>query len=104
MRADYALAAVASLLTVQTESFVLRRSPSGLGLAKLIVLNSDWGSFQALDDDELFGKVDKNTYAEEEDSQEFKAEIGSSLEAPVIERPADPISVPAGRWKYFSIS
>jgi hypothetical protein len=57
---------------------------------------SDWSSFQALDDDDEIGKVDTNTYAAEEDPQEYKASIGASLQAPEIERPADPIFVPAG--------
>ena len=69
------------------------------------LLDGDWGSFQALDDDdEIFGKVDGNTYAEENDSQEYKAEVGSSLKTPTIERPAEPISVPAGEFVRIPLS
>jgi len=56
---------------------------------------SDWSGFQALDDDEDLD-VDMNTYAKEEDSQDYKAQIGSSLEPPSIERGAEPIFVPQG--------
>eukprot|EP00522_Entomoneis_paludosa_P012093 CAMPEP_0172445188 /NCGR_PEP_ID=MMETSP1065-20121228/5099_1 /TAXON_ID=265537 /ORGANISM="Amphiprora paludosa, Strain CCMP125" /LENGTH=193 /DNA_ID=CAMNT_0013195987 /DNA_START=8 /DNA_END=589 /DNA_ORIENTATION=+ len=57
---------------------------------------SDWSSFQSLDDDEDFD-VDTNTYAKEEDTQEFKAQVGASMEAPEIDDPpVDPIQVPAG--------
>jgi len=58
---------------------------------------SDWSSFSALDDDDdLDMAVDTREYAKEEDSQEMKAEVGASLEAPSIENDAEPISVPAG--------
>lgn len=58
---------------------------------------SDWADFQALDDDDdedLF--VDLTDYATEDDSQEFKAEVGSQLEPPSIENDAEPIFVPQG--------
>jgi|UPI000581A226 hypothetical protein len=63
-----------------------------------LLMSSEWSSFQALDDDDddLMGKIDTNEYAIEDDSQERKAEIGSSLKAPTIDRSADPIQVPAG--------
>lgn len=71
--------------------------------------SDDWSNFQALDDvvdddddDDtlLFGKsIDKTQYAVEADSSEIKAAVGSSLQAPVIERDADPIWVPAGTFK-----
>jgi hypothetical protein len=64
-----------------------------------LLMSSEWSSFQALDDDDddLMGKIDTNEYAIEDDSQERKAEIGSSLKAPTIDRSADPIQVPAGK-------
>lgn len=60
---------------------------------------SDWSSFQALDDDDddVDMRIDTNDYAAEEDSQEYKAEMGSALSPPEIERPAAPIEVPAGK-------
>ncbi|KAL3936382.1 MAG: hypothetical protein SGBAC_008291 [Bacillariaceae sp.] len=58
---------------------------------------SDWGSFSALDDDDdLDFSIDTREYAKEEDSQELKAQVGASLEAPSILNDAEPISVPAG--------
>lgn len=53
---------------------------------------SDWSGF-AYDDEEEELFVD---FADENDSQEYKAEIGSALEAPSIMYDADPISVPQG--------
>lgn len=61
---------------------------------------SDWGDFSALDDDEdidLLGiDLDTTNYAKEEDSQEYKAEVGQGLPAPTIEFDAEPILVPQG--------
>jgi hypothetical protein len=54
---------------------------------------SDWSNFDYIDDDE---DLDTGTYAKEEDTQEYKAEIGALLEAPTIEFDAEPISVVAG--------
>ena len=58
-------------------------------------LSSDWVSFEALEDD-LLDPIDTKEYALEEDSQDVKAQVGATLEPPEIERPADPIQVPAG--------
>ena len=63
---------------------------------------SGWSDFQALDpddddDDVVFGRrIDRNDYAGEDDSQDFKSQVGSALEPPSIEQPANPIQVPAG--------
>ena len=62
---------------------------------------SDWGNFKALDEDDeddIFGSgnIDTTEYATENDSQDMKMEVGSALPAPVIDRPAEPIQVPAG--------
>jgi hypothetical protein len=62
-------------------------------------LSNDWSSFAALEDDDEETLVDKNTYAKEEDSQELKAQVGASLEAPsILDDYAPPISVPAGTY------
>mmetsp|Transcript_3657 Transcript_3657/g.10061 ORF Transcript_3657/g.10061 Transcript_3657/m.10061 type:complete len:208 (-) Transcript_3657:38-661(-) len=59
---------------------------------------SDWSSFEALDDDDNDLLIDNKDYAEENDSQEYKAQVGASLEPPEIDDPriVDPIQVPAG--------
>lgn len=57
-------------------------------------LSDDWSGFQFLDDDEEFDGTD---FAKEEDTQEYKAQVGASLEAPSIEMDADPILVPQGK-------
>ena len=59
---------------------------------------SDWSNFDYLDDDEdIDVKIDTREYAKEEDSQEMKAEVGSSLMAPTIEGgDAEPLFVPTG--------
>ena len=63
-------------------------------------MSSDWSNFSALDDDDLDElKVDKREHAVEDDDQEVKAQVGSSLEAPEIENDAPPIHVPAGTFK-----
>jgi hypothetical protein len=54
---------------------------------------SDWSTFSPLDDEDDFDTTD---YAVEDDSQERKAEVGGQLEAPSIERPAEPLFVTAG--------
>ena len=56
---------------------------------------SDWSDFAALEeDDDLMDDLD---YAEENDSQEKKAQVGSLLEPPSIEMDAEPIMVPQGK-------
>ena len=68
--------------------------------------SSDWGDFKALDDyddednhqlEQQQRQIDRNTYANEEDSQELKAQIGSTRPVPSIEFDAAPIFVPQGR-------
>ena len=66
----------------------------------------EWSSFQAMDDDDeiVFGKVlDKQEYAVENDSQGEKEAVGALRSAPIIERNADPISVPAGETKKIRV-
>ena len=61
-------------------------------------MSSDWGSFSSMDDDDDINEdlVDNRDYANENDPQELKAQIGSTLEAPTIEYDAAPIFVPVG--------
>ena len=63
-----------------------------------VQLSSDWSNFGVLDgdDDDLDKPIDNRRYAKEEDTQEDKAQVGSSLEPPDIENDAPPIFVPAG--------
>lgn len=53
---------------------------------------SDWSDFAYDDEDEVLD-ID---FADENDSQEQKAEVGQMLEAPTVDRDADPILVPQG--------
>jgi hypothetical protein len=66
----------------------------------MFLSSDDWSSFQSLDDDDeiVYGKLlDKQEYAEENDSQSAKEAVGALRAAPVIELDADPILVPAGK-------
>lgn len=69
-------------------------------VAVVVSMSDDWSSFQAIDDDDdvLGSDIDTREYAVEEDSQETKASVGASFEAPEIERDAEPIMVPAGMY------
>ena len=58
-------------------------------------LYSDWSDFAYDDEDEVLD-VD---FADENDSQEAKAEIGSLLPAPTIEMDAEPIFQPQGTYR-----
>lgn len=58
-------------------------------------MSSDWGSFEALDEDEDIA-LDRNSYAKEEDTQEMKAQVGMERKAPTIEFDAEPIFVTQG--------
>lgn len=68
------------------------------------VLYSDWSNFGLLEDEEdddlLVSdgvSVDRRDYAKEEDSQEAKAQVGASLDAPTIEGGnSEPLFVPTG--------
>jgi hypothetical protein len=57
---------------------------------------SDWGDFAALEDDDDDLIIDNMEYAEENDSQEKKAQVGALLEPPEIEMDAEPMFVPQG--------
>jgi hypothetical protein len=58
--------------------------------------SSDWSSFDYIDDDEDL-VIDNTDYAKEEDTQDEKARVGASLEAPSIEGgEVDPIFVTVG--------
>jgi hypothetical protein len=78
-----------------------QRKPYGSPSTIRLNLSSDWSSFQALPDDEddeiVYGKkIDRRTYAVENDDANMKASVGSSIEAPTILYDVDPIYVPAG--------
>jgi len=76
-----------------------RSIPPSPPLFCLYSMSDDWSNFQAMDDDDeiVFGTtLDKTDYAVEDDSPEAKAAVGSSLQAPEIERDAEPIQAPAG--------
>uniref|UniRef100_A0A7S2GRG5 PRC-barrel domain-containing protein n=1 Tax=Helicotheca tamesis TaxID=374047 RepID=A0A7S2GRG5_9STRA len=56
--------------------------------------SSDWADFAYDDEDE---DLDTTTYADENDSQEYKAEIGRAIEAPTVEGyDGEPIFTPQG--------
>lgn len=57
---------------------------------------SDWSDFQALEDEDDDLLIDRTEYAREEDTQEDKARVGATLEAPTIEFDAEPLFVPQG--------
>lgn len=60
-------------------------------------MSDDWSNFKVLDDDDdLDIAIDTRDYAAEEDSQEYKAQVGSGLEPPDIEFDVEPIFVPPG--------
>jgi hypothetical protein len=72
-------------------AFVISPSPSTLQRISKTKIFS-WDDFADLDDDDLLD----NEYADENDSQELKAEIGSQLEAPDIDWYGEPIFVEPG--------
>lgn len=60
---------------------------------------SEWGDFKALDDDiddDLGPPGKMKGFADENDSQEFKAEIGSTIPAPEISWTGEAIHLPQG--------
>jgi len=64
-----------------------------------LLMSDDWSNFSALDDDEdIVGDFDTTDYAAEHDHPDTKAEVGSMVEPPTIDRPAPPIFVPAGTF------
>ena len=88
--------------TTRTTGITSARSPTLLSM-------SEWSSFQDLDDDDdlLYsntndddlpptGKMTQAGYADENDPQELKAEIGSKLPIPEIDWHGDPIFLPVG--------
>jgi hypothetical protein len=63
-------------------------------------MSSDWSNFDYLDDDDdSNSNIDTRDYAKEADSQEFKAQVGATLEGPSIDDDSvslEPILVPTG--------
>lgn len=74
-----------------TSSFVISPCQSSLQRISTTKISS-WDDFADLDDDDLLD----DDYADENDSQELKAEIGSSYEAPDIDWDGEPIFAEAG--------
>ena len=60
---------------------------------------SEWGDFQAMENDLLDDTrmIDTRDYATEHDSPELKAQVGRQLEAPTIDHDVPPLFVPLGR-------
>eukprot|EP00558_Chaetoceros_sp_UNC1202_P007833 CAMPEP_0197244430 /NCGR_PEP_ID=MMETSP1429-20130617/9558_1 /TAXON_ID=49237 /ORGANISM="Chaetoceros sp., Strain UNC1202" /LENGTH=208 /DNA_ID=CAMNT_0042704791 /DNA_START=1 /DNA_END=628 /DNA_ORIENTATION=+ len=64
--------------------------------------NAEWADFEALDDDlddeplPPAGKMSELGYADENDPQEYKAEIGSSITAPEVDWEGEPLFLPQG--------
>ena len=70
------------------------------------LFSSDWSDFSYIDDDDdllLDGDDSMKAidFADENDPQELKAQVGSSLEAPEVEWDGDPIEVPLGELHLF---
>eukprot|EP00536_Pseudo-nitzschia_multiseries_P015170 jgi/Psemu1/217080/e_gw1.833.32.1 len=85
----------------KTKTKTIRNNNNNNNNTPLVVLHgSDWAGFGFLeDDDEDDELIDRREYAREEDDQEVKARVGSSLEAPSIDDESamyDPLFVPAG--------
>ena len=58
---------------------------------------SDWSDFSFDENNDDSPPIDMFGYADENDPQELKAEIGSALAAPeILDEPMDPIFVPVG--------
>jgi hypothetical protein len=83
--------------TSALSEFRYRSLQSSVGRSRLY-LSDDWSSFRSFDDDDdlLGNKVDRQSYAVEDDPQEVKAAVGIERKAPEIERDAEPIRVTPG--------
>mmetsp|Transcript_34212 Transcript_34212/g.41919 ORF Transcript_34212/g.41919 Transcript_34212/m.41919 type:complete len:212 (+) Transcript_34212:178-813(+) len=79
---------------IQSHHRTIHNSPSH-GNAPQPLRSSDWSDFAILDDDDDFD-VDLTPYADENDPQERKAEIGMSVPAPTVSSNYDPIYVGLG--------
>ena len=64
---------------------------------------SDWSDFSFDENNDESPPIDMFDYADENDPQELKAEIGSTLAPPeILDDPVDPIFVPVGTNLEFS--
>lgn len=72
------------------------RAPSP-NTSTITLAMSDWSDFSAMEEDDDLLEMDNLDYAEENDSQEYKAQVGASLEPPSIEMNAEPIFLPQGK-------
>lgn len=83
--------------SLDVQSPTTRRKPFALKMS------DDWSGFSALDDDDdIVGGFDTTDYAAEEDTQDYKAQVGSAVSAPAIDRPAEPIFLPAGAYRKYT--
>jgi hypothetical protein len=101
--------------TTTTSTYRLSTSLQHVPLCRpLLVLSmssSDWSTFQALDDDDDDDYLQDTTttnnnnnnnnpssiqYANENDPQEFKAQVGSNIPAPTVDWDGEPIFLPQG--------
>lgn len=116
MKVSYAICFVSHVLTVTafspsitkgcTKSSLLHRvEQSGCARTNTQLYMSEWADFKDLDDDDddLFnddlppaGKMTELGYADENDPQEYKAEVGSNIPAPTVEWQGEPLFVPEG--------
>jgi len=67
----------------------------------VVLYGSDWSDFGVLDDDDDIDgiAIDRSEYAEENDTQEKKGQVGATLDPPSIDDGSaafDPLFVPAG--------
>ena len=71
------------------------------------LFSSDWSDFSYIDDDDDLLDGDDSMkaidFADENDPQELKAQVGSSLDAPEVEWDGDPIEVPLGEFRFWVI-
>jgi hypothetical protein len=85
------------LLTVLSTAVAFSFAPPRRQASTTVSLKmSDWGDFAALEDDDDLIIDSMVKYAEENDSQEKKAQVGALLEPPEIEMNAEPMFVPPG--------
>ena len=103
------LAGTTCAFSAQQITFNGRQSSAQKKLIQKPVLQlSDWSDFAAIeddDDDDLFGSNTSDDlgppgkrvgYADENDPQEYKAEIGSNIEAPDVDWFGEPLILPQG--------
>mmetsp|Transcript_3089 Transcript_3089/g.4117 ORF Transcript_3089/g.4117 Transcript_3089/m.4117 type:complete len:206 (+) Transcript_3089:41-658(+) len=83
-------------------------SPSSIPVNRrnvIVTYLSEWSDFAALDDDDLYGDDSSDElgppgkregFADENDPQEYKAEIGNTVEGPEVDWFGEPLFLPIG--------